>query len=556
MSRTILGVNLLHDTSAAIIKDGKIIAAAEEERFNRKKHTLDFPHAAIKFCLDTAGISLESVDQIVSSFDPKRFLLNFDPFEENVIKHDDDSFKGSWRVVSQNLLTFLQLSKKNREFLPRSVMGVPHHLSHAYCAFSFSGMSRANVITIDGRGERESTCIYLGMDDNVKLIDSYRTNDSVGHLYTYATYLCGLYSSIGQEGKTMGLAPYGTVPFDIINCIEFGNNRYKINWKKLRNLNESYSAPAFKFNSRNVALGAQQTLEKIIEFLANRLSQRTKLYDFCLAGGVALNAAANGYILDKGLAEKLFIFPAANDAGTSVGAAAYASKREGCDIIPGQEIVYLGPAYSDMEIKHALADFNIKYEHSENIEKTAASLLAQGYILGWFQGRMEFGPRALGNRSILADPRRNLTKERLDRTIKHREEWRPYAPAILFEQMDAFYTRSYYSPFMTINFSARSDKRHLIPAVVHVDGTSRVQTVTKDSNPTFYGLVSSFAKLTGIPLILNTSFNMQGEPIVCSPEDAIRCFMNTELDALCIGNYLVLKENCQFNNFEISELNY
>lgn len=538
-----LGLNLIHDTSAAILRDGRVVAAAEEERFNRQRHTTAFPDQAIRFCLDAAGIGLDDVDCIATSFDFRRFRFNLIPSTRNTIDHDDASLRGQLKVAGSNFETYIRATQNLRSRFGDRVLAVPHHLAHAWTAAFFSGMPEANVLTIDGRGEAEATCLYHARGGELSTLDTYSARHSLGHFYSYVTHLCGLYSHQGQEGKTMGLAPYGRAGIDLGEVLTFNGDRYHLERPALRKLARYATALGqLTDDSRNLAWAAQEALNRAFVFLAQVARRRTGCGNFALAGGVALNATANGRLLQQDFVDDLFVYPAANDAGTAIGAALHALRRLGTVQPEAQDLVYLGPEYDDDAIEAELRRCKLSYERCADIEERAADLLSRGRIIGWFQGRMEFGPRALGNRSILADPRPADMKDRINGSVKYREPWRPLAPAVLAERAHEFFEGARPAPYMIVNFDVRPERRHEIPAVVHVDGTARIQTVSPESNPRFHRLLRSFEQRTGLPVLLNTSLNSRARPIVCSPRDAISTFYASGLDALCMGNFLLVKE--------------
>jgi carbamoyltransferase len=537
-----LGLNLIHDTSAAVLRDGMVIAAAEEERFNRQRHTSAFPDQAMRYCLAAAQASLDDVDYIATSFDFRRFRFNLHPSTRNTIDHDDASLRGQLKVAGSNFETYVRATHNLRSRFGDRVIAVPHHLAHAYTAYFFSGMPEANILTIDGRGENEATCLYHGLDGRIATLESYSIRHSLGHFYSYVTHLCGLYSQQGQEGKTMGLAPYGGPGIELAPVITFNDGRYRLNRPFMRRLTR-YGTPLGRLNdhSRNLAWGAQDALNRAFIFLAQAARRRTGSRNFALAGGVALNATANGKLLQQDFVDDLFVYPAANDAGTAIGAALYALRQQR-DVRPGaQDLVYLGPEFDDDFIAAELRQCMIAHRRCADVEQAAADRLAAGKVVGWYQGRMEFGPRALGNRSILADPRTAEMKDRINRSVKYREDWRPLAPAVLAERAQEYFVGARSAPYMIINFDVQPERRHEIPAVVHVDGTARVQSVGREDNPRFHRLISLFAERTGVPMLLNTSLNSRAQPIACTPRDAITTFYSSGLDALCLGSFLLEK---------------
>jgi carbamoyltransferase len=546
----ILGINLSHDSSAALIKDGKVLNAIEEERFNRERHTDRFPDKSINWVLSQEGISIDRVDYIVTSFDFKKFENSKLPFEGNTISHDELNAEGQSRIKMDNNLFYWTIARNLEKRGINKWIGIDHHLSHAAGAYFLSGFDEANILVLDGRSENQSTTLFFGENGAIKKIMEYPVNDSLGHLYSYVTDLCGLYSNIGQEGKTMGLAPYG---FSLPNLEEIFSKILKINDRDdtpnftidrntMREL-KKYSRPLGEIDniSKSLAFHVQHIYEKALLILARNIYSITRCNNFALSGGVALNCEGNRLLAKQSFVDKIYVQPAANDAGTSIGAALYFYSTL-ADFRPKrQEDVYLGPEYTDKEIEELLDLYGLKYTKVDNPEFEAAKLLSNGEIIGWFQGKMEFGPRALGNRSILADPRCIETKTNINKFIKFRENWRPFAPSILYDKMHEYFEDVYESPHMTISNLVKKEKRSKIPAAIHIDGTARIQTVTKESNKKYYNLIENFYQLTGVPVVLNTSFNGP-EPMVCSPKDAIRTFYSSGLNTVILGNYMLNKE--------------
>ena len=561
----ILGINgwhmRSHDPSACIVKNGKILAMAEEERFIRQKHAFEkIPINAINFCLNEAGITSNDIGIVAFGWDYRqKYILR----------------KIKWRYNEEKLLDIIFPSKifkyKNR---PKLVI-VPHHLAHAASVFWTSGFKKSTILVIDGQGEDSSTSIWYGDNKKIKLLKSFSIQDSLGYFYESINKYIGFHYLDG--GKTMGLAPHGKPIFHFKN-IKLTKNGYHINlpsslkydshhldeqealvtlWHRV--IRKYIKKPNLIVNRRNglysrtkdklvipieykhLSASAQLTLEKIIEHLANISINLTKCRNLCLSGGVALNCSANGKLLYNKKVNNLYIFPPANDAGVSAGAAFYTSvlfdKNAQFSRLRNS---YLGPSYTNPEIKRILDKGKLRYKSYSDIWRKTALLLSKGKIIGWFQGKMEVGPRALGNRSILADPRDKKMWRKVN-IIKGRELWRPLAPTILDKYRDEYFENAKYSPFMLKTFKVKKDKRKLIPAVVHVDGSTRSQTLSKKDNKIFWYMIKEFHKITGIPVVLNTSFNGPGEPIVCTPEDAIRTFYNINLDYLVINNFLLSK---------------
>ncbi len=549
----ILGIHFCgHDTSACVVKDGVLLAFAEEERFDHKKHTVAFPHNAIKYCLDTAGIRASELDYVAYATDPEstniekmKYKEEYKPDFEPVIINEDDLR----RQIREELGISGEKSVK--------LQGVDHHMAHAASSFLSSPFKSAAVVTIDGMGNWLTTTIGTGEGIEIKRLCHVSHPHSVGLFYGAATQFLGFKAASG-EAKVMGLACYGKPRYvDVFRKmvrIEDGYNIrmdlkyftfHKIPLMKpdgtfnlwyseaFKDLFGSPRAPESAITERDedIAHSTPQVCEELVYAILNEAYRRTKNENLCLAGGVALNCSMNGKIQANTPFKNLFIPPIVNDAGLSAGAALFIynvmhknpRKYE-------MKTAYLGPSFSNDECRAALEKNGLKYEYRKDIAKATAGLLDKGKIIGWFQGRMECGPRALGNRSILADARNPQMKDIINNRVKFRENFRPFAPAVIIEDVDKFFHLNQHSPFMLQARRAREDKWDVIPSVVHVDKTSRAQTVKKDENPVFYELLKEFKKLTGVSVILNTSFNIRGDTMTCNPEDAINCFLKTGLD--------------------------
>ncbi len=559
----ILGISCFyHDAAAALLKDGVILAAAAEERFTRQKHCLEFPHHAIKFCLDYAGITAEQLDYVGFYEKP---LLKFERIilsHINTFPHSLRSFLYAIPLWLRQKLWIKSIIQKELKF-HGNVIFVEHHLAHAASAFLVSPFDEAAIITVDGTGEWATTACGYGSSSEIKLIKEIQFPHSLGLLYSAVTAYLGFRVN-NCEGKVMGLAAYGKPKYydkfrKLIEIKEDGSFRLDLSYfayhyrlemfnLKFRELFGEPRAPEKEITQRDVDLAAtlQKILEECLIKISENLYQVIGMRKLCIAGGVGLNSVANGRILAETPFEEIFIQPGAGDDGTSIGVAAYIYStllKNGRNYI--MKDAYLGPSYSTEEVKKFLqgkeeAVFQA-YSTSELIEKVA-KLLSQGKIVGWFQGRMEFGPRALGARSILADPRNPKMKDILNEKVKHRESFRPYAPSVILEEAKEYFELECASPFMLLVASVREDKKRIIPAVTHVDGTARIQTVSRKENTLFYELIQKFKDITGVPMILNTSFNVRGEPIVCNPEDAYQCFLKTEMDFLVMENILIEKQ--------------
>ncbi|MEM7819474.1 MAG: carbamoyltransferase [Candidatus Aenigmatarchaeota archaeon] len=549
-----------HDPAAALIKDGKLIAAAEEERFIRLKHARGhFPYNAIKFCLDYAGIGIEDIDYIVGNFKPELISKIYarDKFFKRPLKAMQITI-GS-KVIKKKYLDcvkripyFLKERKELATEIIKKFETVEHHLAHASSAYHVSGFDKSNIITMDACGEATTTLISKGEDGLIKKIRETFIPQSIGGFYSLFTEYLGFEPNDG-EYKVMGLAPYGKKCIDVSDLIKVVDGCVVVDQK----INGSYYRYSEYVINRfgpprkkgdvvderhaNIAYAIQERLEEICMDLLKFSLGKIDSKNLCLAGGVALNSKMNGKLLSSGLINNIFIQPAAGDAGTAIGAAFYKYVELGYKPNEKMEHVYYGPEFTNEEIENALKLSKVKYEFYDDISGICAELIAKGNIVGWFQGRMEWGPRALGNRSILADPRNPKMKDLINQYVKFREEFRPFCPSMLASAAKEYLEGAYPSPFMILTFKVPEEKRREIPAVVHVDGTVRPQTVEKHINERFYNLIKSFEELTSVPVVLNTSFNIAGEPIVCRPIEAIRTFYSCGMDYLAIGNYLIKK---------------
>jgi len=558
----ILGINCFsHDTSACLLRNGEIVAFVEEERFTRKKHTKDFPNNSIKFCLEAGGITIDDVDFVAFPFRPG---LDF----ARGLRHFIQYFPGSYKRFAGQALMDANLKRKvvnfRREFrYKKKIYFVGHHEAHAASSFFVSPFDKAAVLSIDRGGDYVSTLLAVGEGSDIKTLDFVRNPHSVGEFYTAVTAYLG-FTPNGGEGKVMGLAPYGDSTyhdsfqkFFALNGggnfklnLEYFPHHYGSDWfskkfvEEFGSPRESESSMERRFE--NIAAALQKTTEDIGIYLANHLYEATKLDNLCIAGGVGLNSVMNAEILKNTPFKEVFVQPACNDAGTSLGCALYVWHV--C-LGNGRKFqmkhAFYGPGSENSEIEEALKKAGVNYQFVDDPAKVTAGLIADGKIVGWFQGRMEMGPRALGGRSILADPRISEMKDILNHKVKHREGFRPFAPSILVEDGPQYFDDYVETPFMLHVLPIKNDKRDVIPAVCHVDGTGRLQTVAKEDNPLYWQMINEFKKLTSVPVVLNTSFNVRGEPIVLSPQDAVNCFLSTELDCLMIGNYLVDKKSRQ-----------
>lgn len=558
----ILGVSCFyHDSAACLIQDGVIVAACSEERFTRVKNTAEFPIQAANFCLQQGGITSNDLDYV--AFYEKPFL-KFHRVVWNHLVSYPFSLRNFIRTIPHWLQDRLIMPLVFREKLGTQlkVLFVPHHLSHAASAYLVSGFDEAAILTVDGVGEWATLACGTGRGGRIELDSEIQFPDSIGLLYTAITTYLGFEANEG-EGTVMGLAAYGRPSYrdalgDIVRV--YPDASFKIDQRYFGCFNRSGAMYTRKFVRRfgkprkrgepltqrhyDMAATLQQLTEDILIGIAGRLHAATKAQALCMAGGVALNCVANGRILAVTPFEDIFIQPAAGDAGGSLGAAAYVyHSLLNRPRTAAMRDAYLGPEFPESRIEKALSKSGCSYRKLADSALYAhvASRISEQAIVGWFQGRMEFGPRALGNRSILADPRNPAMKDMLNERVKHREPFRPYAPVVHEERASEFFSARRFSPYMLLAADVKPEMRRVIPAVTHVDGTARVQTVNRRQNERLWLLIDHFAQITGVPVILNTSFNVKGEPIVCSPEDAIRTFMGTHMDMLVLGNYILEK---------------
>tara|TARA_X000000950_G_scaffold129117_1_gene161296 strand:+ start:1441 stop:3276 length:1836 start_codon:yes stop_codon:yes gene_type:complete len=592
----ILGISAFyHDSAAALIKNGEIISAAQEERFTRVKHDANYPVNAVNFVLNESKINLKDIEHIV--FFEKPFL-KFERLLETYLAFAPRGFKSFsmsmpiWlsEKLFQKKFLFDKLKQHDENFNDiNKIKFSEHHYSHASSAFFPSPFKEAIVLTLDGVGEWATSTIAIGRNNKLKILKEMHFPHSLGLLYSAFTYYAGFKVNSG-EYKLMGLAPYGEPKYkkiildNLIDLKEDGSFRVNMKYFNyatgLTMTNEKFSN-LFGKSVRNpktdklekfhmdIASSIQEVTEEIVLRLVKTISEEYKIENLCLAGGVALNCVANGKILKNKIFENIWIQPAAGDAGGSVGAALaywYRELDNSRDIYKDQmKGSFLGPSYQNNEIENTLNKLNANFQKfsSEEVTSITAKELANNNTVGWFQGKMEFGPRALGGRSILADPRSNKTQKELNLKIKFRESFRPFAPSILKEDLNEWFEINCESPYMLLVADVKKDKqvrmtekeeklfgidklnikRSEIPAVTHVDYSARIQTVDKLNNIKYYNLLNEFKKITNCPILVNTSFNVRGEPIVCTIEDAYKCFMGTNLDILVIENFIMYKSN-------------
>jgi carbamoyltransferase len=580
----ILGISAFyHDSAAALVEDGNIVAAAQEERFSRKKHDARFPRHAVQYCLDEAGTKLADLDYVV--FYDKPFL-KFERLLETYLgfaPRGFQSFKMAMPLwVREKLFQKSMLAKELRGLDPAKLLFTEHHLSHAASAYYPSPFDEALVLTMDGVGEWATTSAALGRGKKLDMIKEMHFPHSLGLLYSAFTYYTGFKVNSG-EYKLMGLAPYGRPKFvqmildKLIDVKPDGSFRLALEYfdycTGLKMTNAKFDAlfggPARKPDElltqhhMDIAASIQAVLDEIVQRLGRSLAAETGAKNLCLAGGVALNCVANGKLLRAGHFERMWIQPASGDAGGALGAAlaayhGFCNRERSVNELDSMHGAYLGPEFEQHEIERRLDAIGAKYHVVDDdcVIRLAASALLEQKALGWFQGRMEFGPRALGGRSILGDARSPQMQSVLNLKVKYRESFRPFAPSVLREDVDNWFEMNVDSPYMLLVADVVEERRREmteeehalfgieklnvprseIPAVTHVDYSARIQTVHRETNPRYHALISEFKRRTGCPVIVNTSFNVRGEPIVGSPEDAFRCFMGTEIEALSIGN--------------------
>jgi carbamoyltransferase len=581
----ILGINAFHgDASAALLKDGKLSAAIEEERLNRQKHCAGFPALAVKAVVEQDGASPEEIDHVAISRDPKanlhRKILYAVRKRPSITKLIKDRLANVAKVrgVGRHLAKAFELGNRN---FKGKLHNVEHHRSHVASAFFVSPFEEAACLSIDGFGDFTSTMRAVGRGLDIDVLDRVEFPHSAGLFYTALTQFLGFHK-YGEEWKMMGLAPYGKPSYvekirNLIRPVEDG--KFKLDVEYFRHhaegvemtwddgsphLGRVFSSkleqllgaprdpedPDFFGKWADMAHSAQVVYEEIFFHVLTDLHARTGLNKLALAGGCALNSVANGKIVERTPFRQVFVQPAAGDNGTAIGAAFYvehAVLRRPRQFV--MEHAYTGPSFDDNAIMAAIekaraADRDRKIDvchlHDATLYREIASAIAAGKVVGWFQGGMEFGPRALGNRSIVADPRRPDMKDILNRRIKHRETYRPFAPSVLEERVGKYFERTDPSPFMLMVYQVRKEQRDKIPAVTHADGSGRLQTVSAKTNPRYHALITEFERQTGVGLVLNTSFN-EHEPIVATPQDALSCYLKTRMDVLALGNFVLVR---------------
>jgi carbamoyltransferase len=554
-----LGINYseMHDSAACIARDGHILFAVAEERLSRLKHDARFPSLSIEACLAAAGIRADQLDFVCFGWPPAI----------EAMKHDLKCMAtGALPLTYIDLVSTVRRNlnhtrKQNgkKQFLARfptkaQFRFVEHHLAHAISAYSFSGFDDAAVLVLDGRGAWEASSLWHGRDGRLEHVWTIPWPNSLGLFYAQFTQYLG-FQPYSDEWKVMGLAPYGEPGINLRDFIIPDDNPYKVSTRLLL---DDKPAPLAGITARlgpqreaeseidpkhkNLAFAVQDACEEAMMTLARAAVAKTGSRNICLAGGVALNSKANGKILSSGIVDRIFVQPAAGDDGVCLGAA-LAPYLDNGGKLPMHKMrhAYLGAENSDEEIEKALTTYKLRATRVGDPAAAAAEMLANGKILGWVQGRMEFGPRALGARSILADPRDPEMNAKVNNAVKFREWWRPFAPSMLAEVAGEYIESATDSPFMILTAQVKPVKRSVIPSVTHVDGSARPQTVERDVNPLYWRLIREFGNRTGVPVVMNTSFNLRGEPIVSTPTDAVRTFFSSGMDALVIGSFVVEK---------------
>jgi len=555
-----LGVNYtkMHDSSACIVRDGELLFAIAEERVSRIKHDAGFPRLAIQACLDFARLRADQLDEVCFGWttagpgfrhDLKCLATGGLPLTYLNVLTTTLHFLSTWHQEGG-----AKAFRQSFGDVKARIRFVDHHLAHAISAYAYSGFEDAAVVVMDGRGAWEATSIWYGSQGRLQHVLTIPFPDSLGLFYSEFTAYLGFQRN-SDEWKVMGLAPYGEPGVNLDAFIDPEAAPYRVKARRLfGNGNGSFSSvtpllgaarePESEIEARhkNIAYAVQDACEMAMMSVVRMGVEKTRCRNLCLAGGVALNSKGNGRIAASGLVDKIFVQPAASDDGVALGAA-LAPYLDNNGRLPNKAMrhAYLGPAFDDPAIETALRTYKLAYTRLDDPAATAAELLSQSKILGWFQGRMEFGPRALGSRSILADARDPEMNAKVNNAVKFREWWRPFAPSLKKEAASEYLESATDSPFMILTAQVRPEKRAVIPSVTHVDGSARPQTVEKEINPLYWRLLDEFEKRTGIPVIMNTSFNLRGEAIVHTPTDAVRTFFSSGMDALVIGGSLVEK---------------
>lgn len=607
----VLGISAFyHDSAACLLKDGEIIAAAQEERFTRKKHYAGFPRRAVEYCLEEAGIEASQIDNVV--FYEKPFV-KFERLLETYLAFAPKGFTSFAKAmtvwIKDKLFQKSVLIKELKSTLDESVnwgerlLFSEHHLSHAASAYYPSPFDSAAVLTLDGVGEWTTTSLAIGKGRELKVVKEMHFPHSLGLLYSAFTYYTGFKVNSG-EYKVMGLAPYGEPRYakiimeKLITVAEDGSFQLDMSYfdyatglaMTSKKFDALFGGPPRKSEAEitqremDLAASVQKVTEHIVLKLARGIAKETGERNLCLAGGVALNCVANGILLRENIFDNIWIQPAAGDAGGALGAALstwylhHSKERVVLKERDGMKGAYLGPEFTDVEIEAQLTECGASFKKLsvEELIDTVAHALATDKAVGWMQGRMEFGPRALGGRSIIANPRSPIMQKQLNLKVKFRESFRPFAPSVLREDVSEWFEQYVDSPYMLLVAHVKEAKRRAmtveedalfgieklnvprssVPAITHVDYSARIQTVHADTSPRYHAVISKFKEMTGCPIVVNTSFNVRGEPIVCTPKDAYKCFMGTQLDVLAIGNYVLYKEQQDQSLIENYEARY
>lgn len=563
----VLGISCYyHDSGAALVRDGMLVAAAEEERFNRIKHFNEFPAESVAYCLREAGVSIGEVDHIVFYEKP---MVKFNRILETILAYFPRTYKPWLKAIPLWMGHRLRIASDIQDRLntDKDILFCQHHLSHAASAFLVSPYEKAAILTADGVGEWTTTAWGVGRGVDIEMLKELRFPHSVGLLFSAITSYLGFRVN-DAEWKVMGLAPYGKPTYvdkfrEIVDVKDDGSIRLNLDyfahahstertispkWEQLFGQPQRASETELTDFHRDIAHSGQKVVEEILVKMATHVQRETKMKALCLAGGVALNSVANWRIVKEAGFDDVFIQPAAGDSGGALGAAFYISNT-----VMKQPRKFVmthalwGPSFSEEEILAALTEAGASYEKAasedELLDRTA-KMIEDGKVIGWYQGRLEFGPRALGSRSLLADARDAKMKDVINAKVKFREAFRPFAPVVLKERAHEFFDmpEGMDAPFMLLVPQVLAEKREVIPAVTHEDGSGRVQTVTEEDNGLYYKLLKRFGERTGVPVFINTSFNVRGEPIVCTPRDAYHTFVHTGIDALVIGNFVVTEK--------------
>ncbi len=547
----ILGLTapISENTAACVLQEGKLIAFAEEERFNRIKHAPRMvPQRSIEYCLKQAGITIDDIDLIAIGFDSvfaswgKNIAANLLERNFDKIIRENGAFL-EYFLEMQRLKDYFKSISRTKKFKDKFVF-VPHHMAHAASAARFSGFDDSIIISLDGTGENNAGLLGYYKNGKIFPLRFIKINQSLGWLYSKVTEICGFLPH-SQEGKLMGLAAYGTPNESYLeNIAEISDDGYTLKKNWVRRLEKRFrkrkKGEEISQKYKDLAASTQKFMEEAVSKLAEYLHKKKKIRNICLAGGVSLNCDMNARIIQLGCFDNIFIQPAANDAGTALGAAAEVFFQKTGKLCEKLEHSYYGPNYPDEEIEKILKESKLQYRKISSLSEIAQKIY-EGKIIGWFSGRMEFGPRSLGGRSILANPAFPGIKDKINNFVKHRESWRPFAPSVLKEHAADYFENYYPSPFMLLTFKTRPDKEKNIQAAIHFDKTARVQEVSRETNPRYYELIEEFHKISGIPVLLNTSLNDRGEPICLTPQDALRTFYSTGLDALVLENFILEK---------------